>query len=514
MPQQRVLFFDGSRLVAYRANRGEVTQEGSFFADEAGLAAFGNYLAEHRRSLFMLLADTAEESYQTEDIPYTVGKDRRAIIQRKLSQLFFGTPYVAAQSQGRLKTGRRDERLLLMALTQPQHLEPWLAEIARSEAILTGIYLLTQTVGHVLPAKSPAQVMLLTLTHAGLRQTFFDAGRVRFSRLTPLIHDATDALASTAASEAGKMHQYLASQRLIGRDQPLTTLILAHPADEPAFRAHCQNSANLHFEILALPECAHRAGLRSRLASSHAETLFCHLLVKRPPLEQLAPPSHLARYRFWQVRFGMKLASALILAGGIAFVANRGLDILSMQEEIEQARLQAQINQERYAAMLQALPQIPIGTDDLRALIDRYEQLVLRAQGPEPLLTQISHSLDAFPTIGIDKVEWRIVEQIPPSQTDAMAYINGRIVPVPQLGNGPYARADVVARLPLAMLGKQRGQLVLVSDFLKYLSMRPDTTVILSQPPLDTQSGKTLKSGDERAAPEAPIFVFSVIRKL
>lgn len=514
MPQRRVLFLDNSRLAAYRVQRGEVLHEASFAADEAGLAAFGAYLTEHRRSLFMLLADTTEESYQTEDIPHTTGKDRQAIIRRKLAQHFYGTPYAVALSQGRLKSGRRDERLLLMALTQPQHLEPWLAEFRRSRAILTGIYALSQTVGGLLPAKPPAQVLLLTLSHAGLRQTFFDTGRMRFSRLTPLIHDATDAAAFAAASEAIKMHQYLASQRLIERDQPLTTLILAHPSDVPAIRVHCQNNASLRFEILDLPECARRAGLRSPLASSQADALFCHLLVKQPPAEQFAPAEERTYYRLWQARFGLRLASVLILAGGMLFAVNQGLDILALRDDAEQARFQARLDQERYAAMLKALPRIPISPDDLRLLIDRYDQLALRAQGPGPLLAQISRSLDVFTAIGIDRVEWSVVEQMPSTPADSPAYAGGKALTVPPQLPGPHAQADVFARLPLAMVGDQRGQLALVADFMKHLSAQPGTLVILIQPPLDTQSGKTLKSGDERGTPEAPRFVFRVIRKL
>ncbi|WP_126446917.1 hypothetical protein [Sulfuricystis multivorans] len=514
MPQRRVLFFDNSRLAAYCVVRGEVLHEANFAGDDAGRAAFGSYLTEHRHSLFMLLADTTEESYQAEDVPYTTGKDRQAIIRRKLAQHFYGTPYAVAQSQGRLKTGRRDERLLLMALTQPQHLEPWLGEFRRSQAILAGIYALSQTVSGLLPAKPPAQVMLLTLTHAGLRQTFFDAGRMRFSRLTPLIHDATDALAAAAASEAVKMHQYLASQRLIERDQPLTTLILAHPSDTPAIRAHCQNNASLRFDILNLLETARRVGLRTTLISSQADALFCHLLVRQPPREQFAPAEALGFYRLWQARFGLRTAGVLILAGGILFAVNRGLDILKLRDDIEQTGFQARLYQERYATMLQALPSIPISPDDLRLLVDRYDQIVLRAQGPAPLLAQISRSLDAFPAISIDKIEWSIDEQMPTLPADGIAYVDGKTAPVSQSLRGPFAQAEIVARLPLAMVGDQRGQLAVVADFLKHLSVQPDTTAILMQPPLDTQSGKTLKSSDEKGTPEAPRFVFRVIHKL
>lgn len=514
MPQRRVLFFDNSRLTAYRVQGGAVLHEASFAGDAAGLAAFGSYLAQHRRSLFSILADTTEETYQTEDIPYSTGKDRQAIVRRKLARHFYGTPYALAHSQGRLKTGRRDERLLLMALTQPQHFEPWLAALRGNQCILVGIYALSQTLAGLLPAKSAGQSLLLTLTHAGLRQTFFDGGQMRFSRLTPLIHDSTDATALAAASEAAKMHQYLASQRLIERDQPLVTRVLVHPAEATAMRAHCRDSTSLRFEMVDLPEEARRAGLRSPLVNSQADLLFCHLLVKQPPGEQFAQPDELGYYRLWQARFGFKAAGAIICAGGLLFAINRGLDIVQMQDGVDQSRQQTRMNQAQYAAKMQSLPRIPISTDDLRTLISRYDQVALRAQGPAPLLTQISRSLDAFPPVSIDRIEWSIVEQIAPTMTGAAGTAATPVPVPPHLTSGPYAQATVVARLPIAMVGDSRGQLSLVADFAKHLGAAPDTFVAILQPPVDTQSGETLKSGDEKSAPEAPKFVFRVTRKL
>lgn len=506
MPQRRILFFDNSRLTAYRVHSGAVLHEASFAPDEAGLAAFGDYLQQHRRSLFLILADVAEESFQTEDIPHSTGKDRQAILQRKLAQHFYGTPYVLAQSQGRLKSGRRDERMLLMALTQPQHLEPWIGVLQRNKAILAGIHSLPQTIAGILPAKPSGQLLLLTLTHAGLRQTFFEDGQMRFSRLTPLIHDATDASAIAAASEAVKMHQYLASQRLIERDKPLVTRVLVHPAEAAAMRAHCLSNTSLRFEIVDLIEEARRTGLRTSLVTSQADMLFCHLLARKTPAEQFAQSEELGYYRLWQTRFGLKVTGALALASAVLFVAHQGFDILQLQDDIGQARL----NQEQYTAKMQALPKIPVSPEDLRTLIGRYDQVKLRAQGPAPLLVQISRSLDEFPLINIDRIEWAVTEQIAPANP-----ASGAAQPVPpQLMTGPYAQAMVTAHLPITMVGDHRGQLTMVSDFIRHLGTTIDTHVSILQQPVDTQSGKTLKSGDERSTPEAPKFIFRITRKL
>jgi hypothetical protein len=79
---------------------------------------------------------------------------------------------------------------------------------------------------------------------------------------------------------------------------------------------------------------------------------------------------------------------------------------------------------------------------------------------------------------------------------------------------GPYAQAVVSARLPIAMVGEHRGLLSMVTEFARHLGQSPGTLVAILEQPVDTQSGKTLKSGDERSTPEAPKFIFRVTRKL
>lgn len=511
--QRRVLFLDNSHLTAYRIDGGFVRHEAAFAADTAGLEAFGAYLAQQRRSVFMMLADVVEEGFQIEDIPRSSGKDRSAIVRRKLAQHFYGTPLALARSLGRLKTGRRDERLLLMALTQPQHFEPWLGILRARKAILGGMYSLPQAISGLLPGQPPAQLLLLTRTRAGLRQTYFVEGRLRFSRLTPLADDSADTAAGAAASETLKMHQYLAGQRLIERDKPLVTWLLTHPAEAAAMHARCRDNAEFRFEVVDLLEAARRTGLRSPLADSQAESLFCHLLARQAPTEQFAPPEERAFYRLWQIRFGLQAASVVILAGGLLMAAQRGLDILSMREATADISRQTQISEEYYAAKMQVLPKIPLDTEDLRRLTDRYDQVVRRAQGPAPLLAQLSHSLDAFPSITIDHLEWTIVEQLAPVQTDA-GMAAPPVAPAARRADDPHAQVTVAARLPIAMVGDHRGQLTLVGDFGKHLGKAPDTLVTILQPPVDTQSGKTLRSGDGNNTLEAPRFLFRLTRKL
>jgi hypothetical protein len=508
MPQRRILFLDATRLTAYRISGTAVESEGIFAADPAGFESFTAYLAKHRSSIFMLLADVAEEGFQLEDIPSSSGRDRDAIIKRKLGQYFYGTRFSLALSEGRLKEGRRDERLLLMALTRQQQLDPWLEILRASHGTLAGIYSLPQLVAALLPANASGPVLQITQTLGGLRQTYFVDRQLRFSRMTSLATGSAEESAVAAALEASKMHQYLVSQRLVERNRPLPTRVLVHPAQVAAMRERCRDSANLHFEFVDLLQETKRLGLHNTLSDSCADMLFCHLLGRKTPGVQFAPPAERQFFRLWQTRFALKGASAVILAGGILFGAKQGLEILQMQSVIDQIELQTQADQQRYNTTMQALPKIPLSTDNLRAFIDRYDRVLKRAQGPGPLLVHLSKSLDAYPGITLARVEWKISEQLDPGTA-----ASGTVVPG-NMASGPYAIATVAAQLPLGMAGDHRGQLKLVADFAKHLGAEPDTLVTILQQPVDTQSEKTLKSGDETNIQEAPKFSFRMTRKL
>ena len=527
-PQRRILYLDAGRptimadshprkdgtprhdcstLTAWRLAGKRVEPE-AVFAVADGLEAFGEYLRARKGSLFYLLADCVEEGFQIEDIPRSGGKDRAAIVRRKLGQYFYGTPFALARSLGRLPSGRRDERLLLMALTQPQHLEPWLDAMRQAGASLCGIYSAPQLAHLLLPAAPPDKLLLIMQTAGGLRQTFFVAGRLRFSHLSPLATGRDEEAAAAVAGEAGKLHQYLAGQRLLERDRPLPTRVLAPPAQFAALREHCRDSALLRYEWVDLTQEAGRLGLAGFPADGQADRLLCHLLARNTPAEQFAPPAERGFYRLWQARFAFRATAAVVLVAGLLFAAHTSLDVMQVRTETAGMFHQAELDQRRYDAALRALPQIPLSIDNLRALVDRYDQVARRAEGPAPLLVQLSRSLDAFPEIFVEDIQWEIVEQLVPPPGVAMTAVP------PALRAGPHAEVTVLARLPVGMAGNRRALLDLTANFVKHLETAPDRFVLVLQSPVDTESGKTLKSGDPHRPPEAPHFSFRLTRKL
>ncbi|MBL8431266.1 MAG: hypothetical protein JNK80_02615, partial [Dechloromonas sp.] len=294
MIPRRLLYLDTQRLTAHVWQRGRLRPEGVFEMRPEEFTRFTDYLRAHRNSHFRMLVNVAEEGHELETIPFLQGADRKALITRKLGQHFLGSPLATAISLGYEKRKRKNENLLLTALTNPAHFEPWLKCLEEADAALAGIYTVAQLGGILLRklGKTAPRALLLTFQDHSIRESYLVDGQPLFSRMAPLLDSSIGGLASRFASEANKLHQYLLAQRHVGRNEDLPVYVLAHPQAVPAVRQSCRGIANLGFEIVDSHQAARQIDLKSLPDDSGSELLFLHLLATAPPRQQFAGEDH------------------------------------------------------------------------------------------------------------------------------------------------------------------------------------------------------------------------------
>jgi len=507
MPARRLLLLDAAGVTAYRWQLGSMLGEARFVPGEAGLTAFREYLVSHGSSLFHLLADVAEEGFQVEEVPYVRGRDRSQLIQRKLAQLYYGTPLTTAISLGRSSEGRRDERLLFSGLSSYAQFEPWLAAMREVEAQLVGVYAMPMVLADAVARQIAefSQALVVSITRAGVRQTFFDRGQLRFSRLSAIDTDGVADIANACASETDKISQYLIGQRLIARDVPLPTLVLAHPADFSAISNRCRAGERSNFRFLDLVALSRQHGLRAPPTSSRADELLGHTLVRRTPRNQFAPPEDRHFYRLGQVRFGLRAAGVGIFGLCLLATLNEAIKVYDFSSRQEELRSQIDIGNRRYDAILQTLPKIPISASELRALTDRTDLLARRNPGLEPTLAVLSRGLNGSPKVELASIGWRLANR-PDSSKDAAAARNA--------SDGNYVVMDVQAQLPLAMVSDHRAQIDTINNFVDTLKGNGVDVAVVSLP-FETESGKLLRSGSETTTQiEPPRFAIRLVQKL
>ncbi len=518
MPQRRLIQIDSTTVSASYWRNGSLREELRLAATAENVTPFADYLAQHPSSLFYLLADVAEEGFVAETVPFVRGADREAMLQRKLSQLYYGSPYAATQSLGREKSGRRDEHVLFLALNRPQFFEPWLAATRSAEAQIGGLYTVPfvaeQLVGR-LNVKAE-RLLLLSIGRAGVRQIFFAGGRARFSRLTPIPLSNVQDAAQACGTEAAKLHQYLISQRLVARSAQLPTLVLTHPSWQTTFAESCRSSEELRFDLVDLPSVAQACGLKRPIEDFIADPLYLHLLAQKPPDLQFAPAPERRNFQLWQARSTMTAVGAVAMLGCLLFSAKQLVDAGQLRQDTALKLAQTQTHEQSYRALLKSLPAMPTSLDNLRGVIARYGEVERRSAAPDALLAEISRTLDRMPEIEVDSIEWLLTAT--PEEVSSSAAERRVAAAGPREGAEPAAMfgvAVVSGELPAALALDQRGQIDTVDALVASLRQNPQLQVKVLRQPVDFQSGTLLRGGvDSRETRESPRFSLQVSYKL
>ncbi|HRE16950.1 MAG TPA: hypothetical protein PLW86_07760 [Rhodocyclaceae bacterium] len=487
----RVLYLDSHRLTAFLWQGGTVTTEGMFEIGGDDLPAFSEYLKGRPRSLYYLLANSAEEGYQQEVIPFLQGSNRSALVTRKLGQYFFATPLTTSLSLGFEKDRRKNEKLLLSALTNPGQFDPWLTAIRETGVPLAGIYTPAQLGGALLGRLGHAseRSLLLTVQDNSIRESFVVNGITVFSRMAPFTDSSHAGIASGLAAEAGKLHQYLLGQRLIGRNEHLNVYVLAHPLAANAIRTSCIDTGGLSFVLLDNHAAAARIGLKTMALDSRAEALFVHLLATKPPRQQYAPEELRHDYRLAQIRSGLVALTAIALISGLLFAGKQFYEVFTARQQIGLLELRASEMQQRYQSLTGTFPQVEASTDELRQVTGRYIELQGRQGGPEKLFQKLSAVLDRHPGIELEGIEWKQggnTKAAPADPFTESALVSGNV----RLKGSPTPRQTIAT----------------FEAFVQALSQLPGINIEVTQSPYDIEPGRALKSSgrDDESLKQQP----------
>jgi hypothetical protein len=500
MYARRLIYLSAHQVTAFNWHAGALSDEGSFDATEAGKQRFANYLARHSKCIFSILANVSEEGFHIEMIPFLRGADRSAIISRKLGQIFFNATLTTSISLGHEKSRRKDERIMLAALTNNELFAPWLDALARAGVALAGIYSLS-LLGPLLLRKlgvSDERCMLLTVQDQSIRQSYLEKGELHFSRLVPLQNSGIGGIAQTFATEARKLQQYLVSQRVIGRQQPIKAYLLAHASARQTVEDSCVDSESLSFAIFDTEDCAHRCGLKGLPTDTRCEALFLHLLATAPPRTQFASNRQRHGYHLWLARSTLQGAGAVALCACLLWAGKQLYVTYQTNQEVEVIRSEAGLSQRRYNDMVATFPPIPTSNESLRRVIDRYNELEQGSSSPEYLWREISLALRSAAAVEIDGIEWKATPaQSSRTSADADA---ARRIPLPVASE----TAIVHGKLRLGQESNPRQVLAVFSRLVETLKRHPKLEVEVLQQPFDVESGKSLKGGNAAVEDQQP----------
>ncbi len=505
-----------------------------FPADAEGIAGFAAHLGAHPGTPLHFLVDVIEEDFRLDTVPHLLGRSRAALVNRKLGQVFRTEIYRHSEFQGRDSEGRRDDRLLLSALSNEEGLKPWLDAALEKKTPIAGVYsvpLLSQPLAVKLGLAGERHLLLVTRQEVGtsgmeglpansqsgsLRQSYFQDGLLKFSRLTYAAAADLSGLAAMVNEESAKIQQYLNNTRLLPRDEALHIHFLGTGEELDVLEGECDGGPLRRFELRDLADAAAALGLPPAPDHPAAEALFLQFLARHRIPNHYASPRETRYWRLDRTALAMKSSGiALVIFGGASAALNiaHGLTHLGRAGETEQQAIRIEA---RTQAIRAAFPTLPIPPDALKQTVELANHLSSRSWTPEPLMNQVSQALASQPHIRLERLQWALSAD--PnlklgSEEAAAPQPEGESAPPPAPGGGLYEVALMEGEV--SPFVSYRHALEQVEALAAKLKANPGLEAVPVTLPIETDPKAELKgSVDEEGKAASATFSLRLTRRI
>lgn len=500
MRRGRVLYVTAARVAVYRVGRGFAQQEAGFAIDSVGMAALVSHVKGKGPAPLRVVADLADEDFHVESIPLLRGADRRELLSRRLRLRFPEGDLAMTASLGRIRTDRREERVVLGAFDRTQPIHAVLAAIRREGLRVAAIHSIAQLAPAMLAASriGTTDALIVSAGSAGLRQTYVEAGRLRFSRLSALPAQDRELPDSAALyrRETARMHQYLLSSGVV---EPAATVAVVHVAPDAQRIGSFDSTGDVRLEwhSIAFEALAHSCGLHRWHDGDEFEALAAYLAAASASHEGYADETlHIearrARWRNATTWTCGALASVSLLATGKTVLESNRL-----LAQVHELRSQTSKARSEFEAVTARLPAMPTAIESLRAA-ERIETDLRPLREPmDAFLKEISRSLDAVPEIEVESVRW---QRGPGTSSASGTEANTETAEIV----GRVARGATAAELRAGDGART------VEAFIRALTQRPGVALMEARVPFGG-SPKGRIAGDLGSAPDLGSPTFSVV---
>lgn len=414
MSEIRILYITANQLSLYWSVAGKLYLDSQFEATTSGYAKFADAIKQYPDIKSVILLDIIEEEYRSDTIPHVFGKDSRSIQQRKLIQLYHRTEYRCCEIQGREKTGRRDDKILYAAITNPDKITPWTAILNQAKTPMAGIYSLSGLSSLIVSKAKIQSPNVLLITEQGgntLRQTFLQNRHVKISRTSTLTAKERTDLSGVIQRESEKNKRYLNRIQVLPQNAVLDVYVICRSEDRDGLKTSCVDMDLIHFHWLTEDDVAQRIGLQSELRSGFCEELFIHLLSSAKPKLNYAPADDQVYHRLHVARKFMAVASVLMMFACVGWSAMTVMDAKALAADTINIEQQTRNLREGYLQLKKQLPETEIAPVNMQSVVNIAKTLDKYKANPQLMMSYLSDGLQQFSKIQIDEIAWMSSDQ-------------------------------------------------------------------------------------------------------
>lgn len=413
MAVKRIFYITANELALFLCHKGVVRELARYQSNDEGVSEFSEYLARHPDDASAILVDVIEEEYRMETIPHVRGGDRNHLLERKLSKLFRRAPFSTAQIQGRESDGRRDDRVMCAALTNPDMVELWLAEVRTHKVPLSGVYSISMVTEKLLKKLriKHDNILVMSLQQDNLlRQSFIADSKLKISRLSPLSLSDDSGYVTNIQNEVERNHRYINRLRLLPFNEPMDVCLFSSRENMARYNEALQDSRLIRFHTIDINEAARNLGLKQTLREGQCEWLYAHLLSLVAPPMNYASRDERRYFRMFQMRRGAIAASVMLALSGLLYCGGAVLDGWHIKEEAEDTAARVAQVERRHADVLASLPPTRFSPKVIRETVEINDRLSGNRYHPQFMMALLGKTLSRFPNIHLDEIRWKIIK--------------------------------------------------------------------------------------------------------
>lgn len=417
---KRLFYFTGYRLSVLHWKGRQLVGSSSFEPTNSGLNKFRQYLQQTENMPGKLFVDVIEEDFRNEVIPHVGSKDRKSVISRLVDRYYRSSgKFTYSEIIGRQKTGRKDDIVLIGAMTNPQLVQPWLSILDECEVPLSGVWTLPLVSRKLLKTIGASKGVVLLISqqvNSNVRQTLFRNGKLVSSRTSIINQDINNIteFGKLAAPEVERTIEFLRAQSLVSDNEVIDLHIIG--ADEQAislqqsFLADDSQTVTIH----TVSGINKKLGLQDA-GKRFSDSIFAWLcLNKKISSSHYGASSLFTRYHNKLAANALYAASLLVVVGGVLMTQSYISDAKEMEKSTTLLQQEGKDFKQMYDGKFKDFEKVFQNAGVMSSAVDLAERISRNGMtSPLDFLIGLSRILaqDDSHDVTIDKIEWQAVNQ-------------------------------------------------------------------------------------------------------
>ncbi len=412
---KRIFYFTGHRFTVMHWSGKTFIGACSFEPDAAGLDKFESYLEQSARLPSKLLIDIIEEDFRQETVPHVGSKDQAAVVGRILDRYYRSSKqFTYYEIIGREKSGRKDDRALLGAITDPSLIQPWLDIIDRTETPLSGIWtlpLVSKKLLKLVDAKKGPVLLVSQQVSSTLRQTFFRDGRMISSRQSVINQDADNIsnIGALASPEINRTTTFLRNQHLIEEHETLQVHVLCSNVQADSLERVLESDGSRQFYLHKIDQLQANMGLVDG-GSKFSDSIYAWLCLSEAfSVGHYGEATEFRRYYYSLISTGLYVISAIALVVAAVITQANISSAIESDRAVELLKEQENSYKKVYSEKFSTYEAVFKNAKNMNAAVDLVDTIEQHATiSPLDMYIELSKvmSQPQFSDVEINQIEW------------------------------------------------------------------------------------------------------------